>query len=188
MTNQLPTTLSDIETNIAVSLDDVVNVFLSKYETNLMDRKKTLSSTLTTMRREQEQLEKSIIDSFDTSIYEVSIPNLQVESKVLSLTIDCDKAHFRIEFNFMGPGKSNTSSHYSHRILVDMEPEDIRSIAQLCESVQATNDELMQVLSDISDLQRKERQIRGKISERKIAESGMSTLLDDPDILSLVKL
>jgi predicted transcriptional regulator len=54
---------SSVGTDVSVSMDDVVNVFVSQYETKLHERKNELSQQMRDAKKELEDFVKAVIDA-----------------------------------------------------------------------------------------------------------------------------
>jgi hypothetical protein len=65
---------------------------------------------------------------------------------------------------------------------------DMATHKDLTDKLEAFNVELVEVMNLIKQVGRKERQIRGRISEMKLQQSGMSELVNNPELIKLVQL
>ena len=64
---------------------------------------------------------------------------------------------------------------------------DIKENERMNEELEGLNVELVEVMNEIKMVSRKERKVRGRISEMKLNESGFSGLLNNGELLKLVE-
>ena len=193
--NSTPTSaLSLIQTNVNVGMDEVVNVFVSKYEDGLYVKKDDLSSKIKVVKREIETLDKTLISNTSTSQYETSVVSLGLVSKVESVKVIWATEHeklnkINININIKDiDSKSSYGNSMTKTIVVEIGQTDVVQHKTLLDDLQRLNDDLMNVMNEIKSISRKERQIRGKISEMKLEQSGLNELLNNKDMLSLIQL
>ena len=194
-TNSTPNTaLSMIQTNVNIGMDEVVNVFVSKYEDGLYVKKDDLSSKIKVVKREIETLDKTLISNTSTSQYETSVVSLGLVSKVESVKVIWATEHektnkINININIKDiDSKSSYGNSMTKTVVVEIAQTDVVQHKTLLDDLQRLNDDLMNVMNEIKSISRKERQIRGKISEMKLEQSGLNELLNNKDMLSLIQL
>lgn len=187
----LTAALSAMNTNVDVGMNEVVSVFVSKYEDGLFAKKDALSGDIRALKAELAQIDNSVAELVDLSEYATSVP-------ALGFTFAADKAEVVWEGNYYSPKNTicivlnmydksdRESAVYSKRINKAIPPSFIAKREEVKQALEEKNAELLEVMTLIKSVSRKERQIRGRISEMKLAESGFSGLLDNPEMLQLV--
>ena len=190
--------LAEISTNVNVGIDEVVAVFVTKYENGLFDRKDEISRLIKAVKADQKALDKKLVE-IDVSEYEIKkIPVLNVQSSVSSVDVqwnsadnenDKDSPVVRIRVTIRDlDTKDRYSDHMSKSVYVPISKPDIKLFVSNKAELADLNAQLLEVMTLIKSVSRKERQVRGKISEMKLAESGLKGLLTDNNILSLIQL
>ena len=185
MSNDL---VSAITTDVNVGMDEVVSVFVSKYETELFDRKEDLSKKVKETRSELSGLNKKVKNSINKSEYTLSLPFIKVSSKVNEIKVDWEDEKIKIELVVSDDEKNGYNSVLFKTIEVSIDKLDMKEHVSLSDKLTDLNGQLTEVLGLIKSVGRKERQIRGRISEMKLKESGLADLVNNEDLISLVKL
>ena len=187
------TIVNAMSANVNVGMNEVVSVFVAKYEDGLFAKKDALSGDIRALKAELAQIDKSVAELVDLSEYATSVP-------ALGFTFAADKAEVAWEGNYYSPknticivlnmyDKSDRGvAVYSKRINKAIPPSFIAKREEVNKALEQKNADLLEVMGLIKSVSRKERQIRGRISEMKLAESGFSGLLDNPEMLQLVQI
>lgn len=186
--------LSTINTNINVGMDEVVSVFVAKYEDSLFAKKTELSNSIRALKKELEGFDKKVRDLVDYSDYEGNLPNLGLSFEVGGVNVYWEKTWsnvnattYEITINMRDsakPDRLTTVKTYEKKIPASI----VESRTAVVTSLEEKSAELLEVMSEIKLVGRKERQIRGRISEKKLNESGFAGLLTDPEMLKLVEI
>lgn len=191
------TTFDQINANLNVGIDDVVNVFISKYEDGLIAQR-------TSKQLEVKQINNQINQVVEELDAEVERFKEQYEQ---TITIGTLKSEYSIKKNCTTLWESQkvictvsilttvagqTDSYYcgSNSIVkVDMTiPNEIQSeYKQLLSSKTILLEQLQELNGLLRDVSRKERQVRGRIAEQKLENLGMTDLLNEPSLLKLVQ-
>jgi hypothetical protein len=185
--------LGQMTTNVQVGMDEVCSVFVAKYEQQLLDKKAELSARIKGTKAAIEQLTDKLLRSVDKSAFEGSIPGVGIKTRVEDVTVQWEKTYYT-------PGNSivievkieDTTGEDKHvgslRRSVKIPSDVIDSRKELQATLESENAELLVVMDAIKSISRKERQIRGRIAEMKLENSGMSALINNPELLKLVQL
>ncbi len=196
--------LQAMTADVNVGIDEVVSVFVSQYEDNLFAKKKELSSEIKRVKSEVKSLDKRLIGSVDRTEYDIKVPVLNLTSKVDEITIvwkgDEDEDDYRsrkvktssliitLEIKDEDSDGDRYDRSMNKRITKKILKTDENIHTTLLSDLNGLSGELTEVLSLIKSVSRKERQVRGRISARKLEESGYEGLLNDTEMLKLVQL
>lgn len=181
-----------IKSDLTVGMDDVVAYFISDYETRLYNRKDDLNKQIKQVKQDIEALDKRICGSVNKSIYEVRIAAVRIQTEVTSLTVVWSEKESHIsvslairDFKEDGTFLRNTNSKTLSASIVQ---NDIDLHWSLMKEKNGYETDLGEVMVAIKNVSRKERQVRGKISEMKLAQSGLSELLNNAELTKLIQL
>lgn len=185
--------VSAMSANVNIGIDEVVSVFVTKYEDQLFDRKTDLSARIKQTKQELTDLENKLKSGVDTSQYESKMPVLGLTSTVESVKVRFNnklaESNVAISVKISDDDdRSRYSGSLTKTFEVSISSADFEENKSLKEKLENLNTELMEVMGLIKSVSRKERQIRGKISEMKLKESGFESLLESEEMLSLVQL
>jgi hypothetical protein len=193
MNTAVTTQLNDINTNISIGMDEVVSVFVAKYEDGLFTKKDELTNAIKAAKAELVRIEEELIAFSETTKaqFEVNVPALDITFRVTKIEINWDNNRYNPNtIQFVVDGEEFSKSNSCGQIRLNRFrpiPESVLAQEKAINAqLKARSAELFVVLESIKSVGRKERQIRGRISELKIAESGLSSLLTNPDMLKLV--
>lgn len=201
MTNQVAL-LNELTIDAKINLDDVVNVFISRYETDLTGRFETVQGQLKenaqclkaldlevlTRLKEDFVLENQVIHSCFThrttqSFNEVVI-NWPAKTACLTITHtttpnnNCKLADYY----------AKTESKNSFSINVNLYGDAVSTYERLVGEGNKLREELMSYNQQLQQVDRKARQIKGLIAERKLEQAGMTDLLQNPELAQLIQL
>lgn len=201
MTKQI-VALEQIQLNASVNLDDVVTVFISRYETDCHNLFGEIQSGLKANKKKLADLEDAALakiredfvkpDSVichdllivtTQSFGDVTI-NWALSTAQLTITLstaassNCKLIHYA--------GKQSTE--HSFAIQVNLHEHFVGAFKRLTEEGNKLREELMAVNAKLQQIDRKARQVKGFIAERKLADAGMMDLLENPELLQLVQL
>ena len=193
---------NEINTSIDIGLDEVVSIFVSKYEDNLYVEKKRIEGDIKANAGRQTANKEAILASRTTDIEDFvnSISttgpvtfNFEVSKPQVNLHGDTNVIDYDIQMDVHEVGKPRTDTGYSRNTVgitktFDIPAEFVTEREGLNKVKAALEDELMTVLANINDISRKERKVRGEISARKLEEAGMEDILTDEGMLKLVQL
>ena len=180
------TALQAIQIDAKVGLDEVVNVFVTEYEDNLHSEKARLQKDV--------KLAKSTLNKFETAL-EKSIEKANVQyvrkdkilglsSSIKSVSIDYSKnvAKINVSIKYKDGGYGTIDKQFDDNIKVT----DAKTHTKMVHEIETAGAELRLIMDQIRDVSRKERQIRGALSKKKLSEAGMDELLNDQSLQKLI--
>jgi uncharacterized protein YlxW (UPF0749 family) len=182
-------TLGNITFNAAIGINEVVSVYVSKYENGLLAKKDDLSAQVREIKKNISDLDQEIIDSVDTSKFksvDVSALDLSVEVEVTLHWSDSWKVKANstlTSVKFVNKEINTTVKSLNEPI----EQHFIKSHKDLTEQLQTLQAELLEVNNDLKTVSRKEREIRGRLAEIKMGEEGMADLVNNEQLLQLIQ-
>lgn len=184
------TDLSSVMTTEAkIAMPEMVAIFLSKYETDLYDRKSELSKIISGIKQEIAANEKAARLSVSFADYEgLTIPKLDVVSTVgESRTLNWEAKTVGAEVSL----KSKQNDHrnlMSKHVYKPIKKSFVNTQIQLNNDLSDRSDELSLTVQAITDMSRKERQIKGRISEMHLKEQGLEKFINSPEMAKLIKI
>lgn len=195
--------LSDLTINAQINLDDVVNVFISRYETDLTGRfdaiqadmkengkcLKSLDLEVLTKLKEDFVLADEVIHRCFTHETKQSFGEIVINwpSKTASLTIN----HVTTPLNGckLDDYYSNkTENKNSFKVSVNLHEHFCSAYDRLVGEGSLLREQLMAVNQQLQQVDRKARQIKGVIAERKLEQAGMTDLLQNAELAQLIQL
>lgn len=185
-----------------VRMDDVVNIFISKYETSLIERKAELIKKVTGAKKEFDEVKSSVQSEmsellknhFDTLI---SWRDPNFINKLVVFKFESNKPQINHSLNkgfckgilYLCRDKESErydSLSYSKELEI---PEDLfGKIKEKENNLNSIQEELNQVLESLRNMSAKERQVRGTLSAKRLEASGHVNILEDKDILGLISI
>lgn len=184
---------SVIETNAQLALPDIVAIFLAKYETDLYEKKSELSSIVSGIRKEIEDLDDLVLKAANFKPYEgLKMPKLNLVSKLdskptINWTIKEVCATIKVGLAKPGPGHLRTSD-FKQEVSLPIKKADITKRQKLLEDVADRKDQLGDIIGLITDMPRKERQIKGAIGARRLKEQGLEDFINSTEMRKLIEI
>lgn len=182
------TAFKAMQTDIQVSMDDVVSAFVSQYENNLYARKKELGAAIKAEEATLEDINKVVLDTITGESFEAVLP-LGLKCTVGKGELDWGngKVNFKITIE-----EASRSQRYNNTItLLKTRPipkPQIKARETVRKGLEALRSDLGEVLVSLKSVARKERQVRGRIAIRKLEDSGYANLMQDEELVQLVQL
>ena len=181
--------LGNIGFTAAIGINEVVSVYVSKYENGLLAKKDDLSAKVREVKRNLTDLDQEIIDAVDHSQFDsidVTALDLKVEIEVTlhwseSWKVKANSTLTSIKFVNK---EINTTVKSLNEPIAD---HFIKSHKDLTEQLTTLQGELLEVNNDLKTVSRKEREIRGRLAEIKMGEEGMSELVNNEQLLQLIQ-
>lgn len=183
--------LSAMSSDVNVGMDEVVSVFVSRYETQLFDKKDEVGKNIKTVKAELADLDDRLVAAVDKDQYNTSIISLNISTKVDGVNVNWGKKenYVNIEIEVKDNDKTNRYSHsFTKNVKLAILDGDVKKHTDLDDTLENLKTDLAEVMGLIKAVSRKERQVRGRISEMKLQESGFAGLLDSPELTKLVEL
>lgn len=194
--------LNNFELNATVGLDDVVNVFISRYETachtqfaEVQGRLKENGQKLKALELEARTKVKEDFITPDeiigrTYMFETKQTFDNITIEWAGKTVMIGVVHTTTALNhakIVGYGQSTTSIN-TFNIRVNLHENFVGAYNRLTEEGAAIREELMLVNQQLQQVDRKARQVKGFIAERKLEQAGMSALLENSELAQLIRI
>lgn len=192
--------------DVNVGMDEVVGVFVSRWEDSLYSKKDELSKNIKTVKAELESFEKTVLDQFrlHRGQYDQNITALGLNSVCSDVELVWDRssdyntknlkglansvAVFKVQIKDVDDRSSYGSSAINKNFYQPISDSDLERRKEINGRLGDLGSELQEVLLKIKGVSRKERQIRGRISEMKLKDAGFEELIENPDLVGLIKL
>lgn len=178
--------LNEIETDVKIDMNDIVSIFTSKYEERLYDSKARLTAEIAEGRKVVAKLTKEATDSVDVSKFLVPHPlfNIEEDGRTLNESAGTVTVVFRTNTEQGFGGSYNSVARRDLKLTKKV----VNEISKAKEKLNTLADELNTTMVAIRDMGRKERQVRARIIEQKLENSGMEHLLNDEGLQKLIEL
>lgn len=177
-----------VKTDAAVDMNSIVAFFISKYENNLLATKKMLSEQITDLNtylnKDFVELVKAEIklESFNINIRSLGFKT-QAELQINQVELERRKTvyvritqHEKTKDCTFNMTKALTISDDIHKIYTSKVAE-----------INALRTELHATLDKMSNIARKERDVRGALAEKTLRDAGVGELFEDQNLLDLVQ-
>lgn len=164
---------TDFTIDAKITMDDLVNIQVSKIETALHDEKHNLLEQIKLAKKEIDkemaiykdtllQYAKSNVELPKSPFFEFKIASAILNKDVIEVTITCALSDGKDQFDRHSISTHTTlKAKVSHKKMVD-------TLNNLQDKIHELESEMMEIAKDISDLPRKERQVRAQIAEAKL--------------------
>ena len=187
-TQVAPAAFKEMQTDIQVSMDDVVSAFVSQYENNLYARKKELTASIKDVEERLDDIKDVVKAKVNGDSYKTKMP-FGLELDISSGEINWIKEEVLFNLSITTAGNQN---RYGNTITVaktkPIPAVQIRAHKKATEELSGLRAELGEVLVSLKSVTRKERQVRGRIAMRKLEDSGYASLMQDEELAKLVQL
>lgn len=190
--------LSGLALNAAVGMDDVISVFITRYEDKQIADRKALQAEILEVNKDIKSVVESVTAAARSAAtgHEVNEDNglftttVTVNADGNAISLDWDKRIATVSMF----GKIKSKSHGGYhgetsgtvKIELPIEDADADRYKELMAKKTDLTDKLNQVQTNLRDVSRKERQVRGALAQKKLSEAGMDDLLNDSGLLALV--
>lgn len=191
MSNEIarPAAFQAMQTDIQVSMDDVVSAFVSQYENNLYARKKELTGEIKALEAQLSNVKKTVKQEVTGDEY--ADHTLPFGLKIKVEQGDPDFERKKVSFSILVSRQSDQSYYASKLTISKDKPIPAKYVKQfnaITEELSDLRAALSDVLVSLKSVTRKERQVRGKIAIRKLEDSGYASLMQDAELIQLVQL
>jgi hypothetical protein len=187
---QLTSALDQINMDVNVDMSSVVAIFVAKHEKLLYEQKAELTEKIKKVKKELAAVEEKVVEGVDKTKYEVKIEVLGISFAVTGVRADFTKEP-KISVVVEGSDYEDTGryrSSLSKIINIDVPADLLAEHQQLTSQLDLLTEELAVVLAATKSMGRKVREITGAIAERKLESQGMTALLQDPEMLKMIKM
>jgi hypothetical protein len=194
------TTMAQFKADITVGMNDVVNVFVERYETDLINKRTSNQNKLKDLNKQIQLLANASLAAAKLFVVEANIVGV-FDNPIFTSTISVPDKEFEVDwtdgsvtYKVLTDVQSKTipashySGHYSDSIKCkfDIDQKDLDQYKDLMEQKTAITNVLGEININLRDVSRKERQVRAKLSEQKLTDMGMQDLLSNPEMLMLI--
>ena len=180
-----------VDAKIQLALPELTDIFIADLETRLHQEKvrirKEISEAKAALEKHQEVTARSI--NFN-SFLKGGFPALDITAKfgesepgIHWKKGECNRSISIVQ----GKGKNSTRIG-TVTVTLPVKKSDIKKHEGFNEMITQLNEDLNSVLTQISELPRKERLVRARISKMKLEADGHTDLLKDKTLLQLVQL
>lgn len=185
--------ISSMKTDITIDLTELTAIFVADLEGKLYEQKDKLTNLINETKKELTDLEKAVKEKADFSEFlEGGFPNLGVAAKLTDDPV-IDWRNGSVNRNislYTEQDKSNRgyrdNSIYRFNKEKEVSFEDKEAYKEIQEAIKKLNEDLRNILLQLGDLPRKERQVRARISKMKLEQSGQMNILKDEELLKLM--
>lgn len=201
-----PALIKDLKMDATISFDDVINVFVSRFETELFAQRASIQANLKANQAEKKDLQKQIGANLDEQLEAIFAPLVDgfhdvvvsfYWNKGLEATPN-NKERVKISITQTTTlPEGMQAPDYQGKLPTISKDFDIQ-IAPPAELISAwkANDvvgedlkqKLLAVNAEMQGIDRKTRQIKGLIAERKLQDAGMQDLLANEEISKILQL
>ena len=180
-----------LSASASIALPEIVSVFINKYETELYTSKDQLNEKINGLQSELNLLKETVASKADFSKYEkLGIPTFNLTAKVRkSLSIDWESRVVEAMVDFRTPRKANANdltTRFTETVTAPIIKRDLATFEKISNDLSEARSQLSQILTSLSDMSRKERQVKARISELRLEEQGLTDFLKDEQILALI--
>lgn len=176
--------------NVNVGMDEVVSVFVAKYENGLFDKKDKLAAAIRSAKTKLAGFDGAAKASVDVSKYTGSVPVLGLKFEPRSeLSVQWKTGSYNEQGINMQVRMTTMDGEHEHtqHITLPLPAALLKQYEAVVAEIDQASVELTDVITLIKQVGRKERQVRGRIAEMKLAESGLSELLNNAEMLQLIE-
>lgn len=192
------TMMAQIATDVKVGMEDVVSVFLSRYENSLHDLRTTKQAEMAELNKQIKTLTDAELKRATDLVKQAIVTTQDIGLVILEQKLDGDVviewSKKVLNFNLATTvrSKSVTGDAYRSKTSgtvggqVEIDSNVQKQYQELIEKKQKIADELTVINNNLRDMSRKERQVKGQIAEMKLSSCGMEQLLQEPTLLALI--
>lgn len=186
----VPGLSSIISTEATIAMPEIVAIFLSKYESDCHARKTELNSIINGIRKEGKDHEDDVAASFSFKEYAgLEIKKLSLTTKVSDehtvnwedMTVTCGVEVISTEVKLEG------RAIFTRNVTKSIKKTDGTKHNRILADLADRKNQLTAVIQNITDMNRKEREIKGQISAMRLKDAGMDKFVNDPALLELIK-
>lgn len=184
-----PAAFAAMQTDIQVSMDDVVSAFVSQYENNLYSRKSALSKDIRKLEQESANNQEKLLKTVTGEEYKGETLPFGLSYTVSSGAVDWKEKQIKFAIEVKEKGaNSRWSSTISVSMYKKIPAAFIKEHNRINDELAVLRAELSEVLMSLKTVARKERQVRGRIAIRKLEDSGYADLMKDAELIKLVQI
>lgn len=185
---------SIIKAEAKIAMPEVVSVFISKYESELYDRKAVLQESIAQHNKDLATHEAVVISAADFSKYaDIKVITLNVVSALdgePALSWGDEEVSVNVTFHNVEDKthRFRESTGFSKRFSSSINKAHLKTHTAILKDTEEATSQLAVILAKIGDMSRKERQVKARISEMRLEEEGLTDFLQDKDMLKLIQI
>lgn len=177
-----------IKAEAKMAMPEIVSVFLSKYETELYEKKAKLTQDIADAKDDYQVSKQAVADKADFSKQHGKyIKELKMYTNVTDIGADLEEGVYRAELR-LTEDKEKSRGTTIKSLENKIAKSDMTNLANARKRIQEMESDLAGTLAKISDMSRKERQVKARISEMRLEEQGLQNLLGDQEMLKLIQI
>ena len=141
--------ISNMTSNINVGIDEVVSVFVARWEDGLFEKRDQLSKKIKSLKKELSDLVEKIEKSVNKSQYESLIPIFNLHSKVSNVSVNWEDSYSTkkntivVEISLFDGDKESNWPVHSKNFYFNISKEDVLEHENLSEELEGVNVELI---------------------------------------------
>lgn len=202
----LITNLTQLQLNASLSFDDVINVFVSKYEDELYAMRTNIQALMRTVESNIDKLKAQLVNAYTEELlgaYQAAHPNIAFSFPNPTLHYDESAKTASIvgnvSYTIPRPNQMNiiVSYGYNHTLdlikhseqaFVTVRPADLEQLNTLCAEKVELISQFQVINAALQGLERKVRQIKAYVAAERLKAEGYQALLDDDNIKTMLSL
>lgn len=189
--------------NTTLNMDDVANVYLARYEEQLLAQQADVRNKIRTVEAAKAALLKVVTEQAKSDVLAalatVSSPALQFEISgdpgfdesgiVLHVTQTFEvPAGLTLYTSYHRRGHNETKMQNSYNVVIAVSQEHKLKADELDQEHQTLSDALKDLNTNLQNIDRKTRQVKAILSANKLKDMGQTDLIDLPEINALLQI
>lgn len=176
---------SIIKSDLTVNMSDVVSIFVSKYEDRLYEQKGQLQTQLTDLKKNQTALNDELIAEMKRKYAFHEFVNEQTGLSAKILRVDV-RQHECV--TVMSVKHTDYSFSYDYTKEDALTGDFLERRHMFVQQIDEVNKKLMEVITNLKNVARKERQVRARIAEQQLEKvGGVEQLLTNEMVVQLIE-
>ena len=188
--------MEQVEMNAKINLDDIVNVFVSKFEDEAYAKRDKVQKELKSLKEARKASEKlavqAAIDTFKSDKV-LSFPAFSMQFVIKCGELSGENVVLNCLINLTAVGNVKFGSYSSPNedstyvnILQPIPPAVLKELEDFESKENVYVQDLMKINEELKTIGRKTRKLKGKLAEKKMNELGMKDLLNNEELLAIV--
>ncbi len=171
-----------------ISTEDMIDAFVTRYETNQDSLRADLSTSIATARKKVEKSKENLVNK-GTKLANTYKGARTIAGIIITITGELNGVHisegqYKIIQNLITDNENETSTVKQFDLPIPT--KDLTAHNKLVKVVTDFEAKLSVVMYDLANLPKKTRQVRGLIAERKMTAAGMDSLINDIEMQKLL--
>jgi len=191
---------SIIKAEAKIAMPEVVDIFISEYETKLYDKKDLLQKGIAQIEKDLEMHNAVVLKSAKTKhLVGLKMPKMHLVSYLIkdpSLSWDSKQITINIGLHNVQPadtkdedwGYGDKETGFDKAYKQDISENHLNAYEKMKAQKTELRENLQKTVSKIGDMSRKERQVKAQISKLRLEEQGMQDFVKNPEMLKLIKI